>query len=432
MSKLSKQNLQHIKLLFEAQTGVDLNSSHREHRRQSTRLVIIFAAVLVFSLSMLAFSQKLFTPLDGDKLSLAATYEGNGIVCIQVKNDSDKKLTFQKQAKLIRWVTGEEVLSNGGTIQFHNTVFPPHSAGTMTIDLSAAYDIPSLEQAKTNTESYYLLLTNNSFLFGHDWICSFRFTPYQQSRIPDTDHGHISVPAQQMDTIEEELQFYFADSYTDAPLALQEAHFQYQQKVDELLKRSGKDVVCSLSPTIMVAGPSEYLEPEPMLRDIPEGVVFDPNVALDQQRFLTSWTWTHADGYGRLISTAGEQALSLTAFLPQHPENKKSADGGVALPLIFHMVFDADRASDFNNYAFLYGHLFSFAELEQYKILHDEHYAIYDITDLIYTDVDAYLDFFLTTRKDVYCDEDIRSRVHSIYDYYRDKQAVAQLYYYRE
>ena len=84
------------------------------------------------------------------------------------------------------------------------------------------------------------------------------------------------------------------------------------------------------------------------------------------------------------------------------------------------------------NYAFIYGQLHSFADLEDYKVLSDEHYTLYDFTDLIYTDVDAYLDYFLTTRTDVYCDDQIRQRVHNIYDFYRNKDNIRNMYGYFE
>lgn len=431
MAKFRKHNLQNIKLRFEKQTGVELEPT-RVCPRRSVAPRLIFAAVLVFAVTMVAFSQKLFTPLDGDALSLSGEYMGDGIVSICVENKSDKTLQFQEKAKLIRWVTGEEAERLGGGLRFENTVFPAHSSGTMLVDLSAAYDIAHLETAKTRTESYYLLLTNKDFLFGHDWICSFRFIPADEVPPPEQAELPASAPAEQIDAVEEELRFYFEETYTHAPLALNEAHFQYQQTVEEMLMRFQGNIVTSLSPTIMVAGPSVYLDPEPMVRDIPPGIILDANVAEEQQHFLTSWQWAHADGYGRLIATAAEQAMVQTAMLPQHPEEKDSADGGVALPLIFHMIFDADQAKDTDSYAFVYGQLLSFAQLEQYKVFHDQHYAIYDVTDLIYTDVDAYLDFFLTTRTDVYCDDDIRERVRNVYNYYQDKEATAALFYYRE
>jgi len=430
MSKITKQNLRHIKCIFEEQTGIDLNPAHRRSPAVSRRKLAALGAMALCIFTMLAFSQKLFTPLDGDKLVLSATYQGDGILSVYVENASDKKLAFQEKTKLFRWVTGEEVASTGGRVRFENTLFPPHSSGTMTIDLSEAYDTQTLENAVTNAESYYLLLTNRDFLFGHDWICSFRFSAAEKT--PSETRPHSAFPAPGPVEAEPELSFYFEHTYTDAPLALNENHFLYQQRVEELLQRVDGTVVSSLSPSIMVSGPSEYLDPEPMVRDIPQDIVLDTSIPEDQQFRLVSWEWSYTDGYGRLVATAAEKALVHTVFLPQHEAQKHTSDGGVTVPLIFHMVYDATQASNPDNLAFIYGKLYTFEALESRKVLSDAHYAIYDVTDLIYTDVDAYLEFYLTTRTDIFCDEDLRQRVRNAYFFFRDKENTAGLYYYWE
>jgi len=119
-------------------------------------------------------------------------------------------------------------------------------------------------------------------------------------------------------------------------------------------------------------------------------------------------------------------------MLPQHPEQKNDADGGVAVPLVFYLVYDAEQAANPENYAFVYGQLLTFAELAPYQVLQDSHYAIYDITDFVYTDVDDYLDHYLTTRSDVYCDDQLRQRVRNIYNFFKNRDTAAALFYYRE
>ena len=171
MKRMTKQNLRNIRCRFEEKTGVDLNPAHRQ-RPFPARKLWILAAAIVASLSMLAFTDPLFSSLDGDELSLSGTYEGEGIVSIQVENRSDKKLEFQKETKLMRWATSGEMPRLDGKPVFENTSFAPHSSGTMTIDLSKAYDIQAMEGSD---EWYYLLLTNNGFLFGQDWMCSVTF-----------------------------------------------------------------------------------------------------------------------------------------------------------------------------------------------------------------------------------------------------------------
>ena len=69
-------------------------------------------------------------------------------------------------------------------------------------------------------------------------------------------------------------------------------------------------------------------------------------------------------------------------------------------------------------------------ELGAYKVYEDEQHTVYELTDLFYTDLDAYIDFFLTTRSDIHFDEQIRKRVHSIYDYYKVKDNLTDAFYY--
>ena len=88
MDSFNRTNLQNIKNIFEEKTGVDLDAGQRH--RPPIKAAMLVAAVLVCSLTMTAFAVSLFSSLSGDDLSLSATYEGNGIVTIQVENKSDK------------------------------------------------------------------------------------------------------------------------------------------------------------------------------------------------------------------------------------------------------------------------------------------------------------------------------------------------------
>ena len=426
MNNMTKQNLQNIRCRFEEKTGTNLNPARRSSPL-SVKRVCVLAAAIAACLIMAAFTYPLFSSLDGDELSLAGSYEGNGIVSIRVENRSDKTLRFQQETKLMRWATSEEVPRQEGKPVFENVEFAPHSEGVMTIDLSGVYDMNALEQS--HGEWFYLLLTNNNFLFGQDWMCSVDFSG--QGPEGETEPKTVpSVSAEEeiLSGINEDLRFYFEASYTGELMAFNGPNFQYQQKVEEMLARFEGTVVPALSPVAMVGGPSVFLDPEPIMGKPPEGVVFDADLPEDQQYLLTLSDWTYTDAYGRMVATAVEKAWAQTVTIPQR---KGETDGGVGLPLIFLFVYDADLAQP-GNYAFLYGSLHSFEELEDCKVLEDELYAIYDATSLIYTDVDAYLDHFLTSRDDVYCDEQIRQRVHHIYDFYQDRENIRNMYGYLE
>lgn len=427
MSRFTKENMHNIKCVFEEKTGVDLNPAHRTQPKRSVRKLVLLAAVIAGCLLMSAFAWPMFTPLDGDELSLTGMYEGNGIVSVYVENRSDKDLKFQEQLKLINWFTQEEAPKLDGEAVFTGTKFPAGTSGTMTIDLSGAYDIEYLENDVTNPW-YYLLLTNQNFLFGHDWMCSVYFNESTEEE-PEEEDAAMEAPAENLEDIEEELRFYFEEAYEGAPIAFNEANFPYLQKVEEVLERFQGNVVPSLSPTIMVAGTSQYLDPEPKLEDVPEGVIFDDSVPADRQYLLALTDWEYADAYGRMVASQDEKAWTVTALLPTR---EGETDGGVTIPLIFLFVYDAEAAANEENYAFLYGQFLSFGELAQYKVLEDEHYAIYDATDLIYTDVDAYLDYFLSCQSRSYCDEQVRQRVRNIYEFYRNRDNIRELYGYYE
>ena len=425
MRRMTKQNLRNIRCRFEEQTGVDLNPRHRQLRVSGRKLWILAAAV-VACLAFAGFTVPLFSSLNGDELALTGSYEGSGIVSVRVENRSDKKLNFQKQTKLMRWATAEEMPRLGNAV-FTHTEFAPHSEGTMTIDLSEAYDIAALEESRG--EWFYLVLTNNNFLFGQDWMCSVNFGAPEPA--PEPEKQTIpSVAAEEavLEQIEEELRFYFQESYTGELMAFNGPNFQYQQKVEELLARFDGTVVPSLSPVAMVGGPSVFLDPEPVMGKPPEDVIFDESVPREQQYLLTLSHWTYTDALGRMVATADEKAWAQTVSIPQTPGE---VDGGAGLPLIFLFVYDADMATP-ENHAFIYGQLHSFEELEPCQVIRDEHYAIYDATGLIYTDVDAWLDDFLTAHPELFCDHQIRRRVHAVYDFYQNKENIQRMYGYLE
>lgn len=173
MSKMTNENFRNICRLVEQGTGVPLGPDRTPEGNRAVRLIPVLAAVLLLTLMMTASAFKLFTPMNGDALALGGSYEGNGIVTVWVENGSDKYLRFQEQLKVMDWENSRELPSTGGEIRFYNRVFPPHSSGVMTLDLSLAYDLELLER-EIARGNLYLLLTNNDFQFGHDWMCFLR------------------------------------------------------------------------------------------------------------------------------------------------------------------------------------------------------------------------------------------------------------------
>jgi len=425
MKRMTKRNLRNIKCRFEEATGTDLNPAHHTQRKRPVRMALVLAAAMALCL-MLAFTAPVFSPLDGDELTLSGSYLGNGIVSVYVENGSDKELKFQEQVKLMNWGTSQEVPSTG-QVRMENTVFPAHSSGTMTVDLSDAYDVQALEAARpadTHTFYYYLLLTNQDFLFGQDWMCSFSFAGEEVLGAMPEEPADVTLPPAPVEAliaedIEEELRFYFEDSYKDQLMATNEANFAYMQKVQELLARFEGTVVPPVEPMLIA-------------KRLPDGVVLDEAYPMELQYELVGQYHHIIDGYGRIVagfnSPSGfENALTLGALLPQY--KGQTGGGAEVMPLIYLFTYEVSAIQE-DSYAFIYGQILSFEEMESYKVYEDEQYAVYEVTDLFYTDLDAYLDYFLTTRNDIYCDDQIRQRVHNIYNYFREGDTLGGLMHY--
>ena len=181
----------------------------------------VVAAVFCF-FSMTVFANSLFSSLSGDELSLSATYEGNGVISVQVENRSDKELNFQSKLKLMRWSTSEEVKPLSGKVSFSNTGIPKfsiieipnNSNKKIIIDLSDAYDISLLETPISDDDLYYLVLTNNNFLFGQDWMCTGEFAEsVPTEKVDVAPITPVDADPELISEIMEEFRQYF-ESYT--------------------------------------------------------------------------------------------------------------------------------------------------------------------------------------------------------------------------
>ncbi len=173
MNHFRKHNLHGIKDSFTQATGVELPKEERKFTNVKTLVVV---AVLAFIMPFSAGAAvNLFSGLEGDSLSFSPQYLGKGKFAIEIENKSDKELQFQETLKLMKWSGSVEIEGDKDKVVFEGTTFPPHSKGVMTIDLSTAYDVENLEKKLPQGDWYYLILTNNNFLFGQDWQCSVVF-----------------------------------------------------------------------------------------------------------------------------------------------------------------------------------------------------------------------------------------------------------------
>ena len=412
MDSFNRTNLQNIKNIFEEKTGVDLDMG-RQHRHPIKSAMLI-AAVLICSLTTTAFAVSLFSSLSGDDLSLSATYAGDGVVSIYIENRSDKKLSFQKQLKLMQWSTSEEIEPKSGEVIFSGTVFDAHTNGVMTVDLSEAFDVETLEQPLTD-DHYYFVLTNNNFMFGQDWMCFVTFAEPIKTVVEDPiPVTPVEADKELVAQIMEELQPYFENYYTD--IADRRNHADnYLVKCQELLAALGQDIVASEASPLAI----DCLNPD---------VVFDKTAPLETQHWLTGLYDHTLDGYGIPVgSVEGESALVLSAYVPQH---KGEVDGGAEVPLLYFFTYNVNDIQSSEDYAFIHGQIMTFEQMEQYKVYEDDQYVCYEVTDLFYIDLRQHVESIISQRSDVYFDEQVWERVENIYTYYKDKEVLASRFYY--
>ena len=404
MDSFNRANLQNIRNIFEKKTGVDLGNGKSF---RPFKMVMVTAVMMICCLSTTAFAVSLFSSLSGDDLEISAVYEGNGIVSVQIENLSDKELHFQSALKLMQWTTSEEVEPLAEkNISFRNTSIPAHSSGTMTIDLSEAYDMALLETPLAGNDWYYFILTNNHFAFGQDWMCTVDFA---KPDITPAEYPALAAPVEAdpelTQKIPQELRAYF-ESYATDPAERNKLSQEYLALCKKFLEQADGTVVSASSSTELTVIDSAQIP------------VFDTSVPMDMQLKLTGLHRRTTDGYDKKIGSSDtEQALVLSAYIPQR---KGDIDGGADIPLIYIFTYEKSSITDPKNYAFIRGRLLTFEEMEQYKIYEDEQYVCYDASHLFYSDLGQYVESIVSQRSDVYFDEQVWERVQNIYSYYKE------------
>ncbi len=406
MNTFERTNLEHIREIFEKQTGVELPA---RKKRLAWRGGLVLAAVLGCLTVGTAANQGMFSVLDGDDLSLGAVYQGGGVVAVEVENHSDRDLRFQPQLKLSRWTSGEEMEQTGRVI-FEHTAIPAGATGTMTIDLSEAYDVAELERPLKD-DWYYLTLTNNNFIFGQDWFCSVDFAEntYMQLEYPEIP----GVDADSLATIEESLRPYFQRSSVDIQdRRIGEA--SYIQAYTRLLEDFRGNVVPSVSP-VLPGFKFDTEMPYLTVSDAEDGIVFDPSLPNEEQSRLVGLNWYGRDAGFKLISREGEHALTISALMPDSGD----PSCGHYVPLFYLLTYKTDEVRT-ERYAFIYGKLVSFEEMEKYQVFCDEDYICYEVSPLMYADPLGYAMELAENTPDLMLNEGSIARLSTIYDYYRE------------
>lgn len=423
MESFNRSHQRNIRLIFEEKTGANLSPKRKVSTRRGWKIACVAAVLTMVMATMVSCTHMVFSPLRGDALALSGSYLGGGIVEVTVTNGSDKSLRLQKKVKLVSWSTGDAERTPHGKVSFEgNTEIAPNSSETIRIDLNDAYDIPALEQAVN--PRYYLLLTNQDFLFGQDWMCSFTFReeePTAPTATEENIHVGFRVEPEILENIDPALRYYFEDSYQDELPAFNPVHFAYQDQVREWLLRQKGRLVHPVDPWLK-------------LGDVPENVVFDESVPEQWRQSQVVDEYSSVDGFGRIVGSSfggvgSDFVLKLSALVPCEPGQYNT---GAYLPLVYMATFAKSEIQSPEDHAYLYGQLLTFGELERYKVFENEKYAVYEVTDLFYRDLDGYLDDFLQIRPDVYLDETIRRRLHAVYDFYRDADTLPDQFVYFE
>lgn len=377
------ENLEHIKSTFADKTGVTLK---RTTYRKKAVLTVLLAACLAFLMTISAYAAGLFNSLEGDDLALKANYEGEGIVHLWIENRSDKELRLQPKLQLRRWSTGEDVEKLSGEPLFSAALVPANSSAEIEIDLSPAYDIALLEKP-LDGDGYYLVLTNNDFLFGQDWICTVKFAESPENEVWSTE-------MQQENGQNTGLQ--------DDPT----------EEAEVPLSRFAGTVVCPIKPWIG----SLYVDGRPDPRPSAPITLFDASRTIAEQAGIWSADLSHCDAGGNLLGTA-EDYGKVVSLLLQNPEYPQSL---IAVPVIYLFFYEkADALPE--NYGYIRGQLIRFDQLEEMKVYEDEQYVGYDISSLVYSDLDEYIAGTLSGCPAWPLDEDTLGALHETYAYLKEK-----------
>ena len=388
-------------------------------RTGAVRRCLLIAAVIGCFLLFSAFAFRIFSPLNGDALTLSGTYLGDGIVSIRVENRSSRDLRFQPQVKLVKWLGEEEIPQLGGDAVFSNEEIPAGADQVMTLDLSKVYDMELLEVSHP-WQWYYLILTNRDFFFGHEWKCSVNFGSWEPDSSP-TEGKNYTLDPSVLANIEEELRPYFDDDYVGI-FAANPMNYSYMQQAQEYLLRCGERIIPLTDGGIISMPP-------------PDGVIFDSSVPQEKQYTLAGDTSSVHDAFGKLVgSTQSEKVDIIRVYLPAY---EGSTDQSWAMDLLYLASFERAQIQSDEDCAFIHGQIVSFGELEPYIVYEDELIVTYLVTHLFYTDLRAHAEnvYAMETacgNSNVYFDEAVYTRIENIAAWYAENLQIVSLTEYIE
>ena len=397
MSNFKQSNLENIRKIFCQKTKTQLPAKKISKKRIK---VIAAAAVLICCFSLSAYAVSLFSALEGDELAWNAVYKGEGVVEVTVENFAEKDLHLQPQIKLMRWNSGEEVPKISEKNVFNGATVPAGDKVRLEIDLSLSYDVESLEEPLTD-DWYYFVFTNNHFAFGQDWMCSISFSIEQDAEELNSEAAVMGAETEILSGINEKLRWYFCEDSLNGD-KLRESEEEYVREYEELLAGFDGQIIKAVEPSFSISDPEE-------------GVIFDENTAENEQYLLTGLHWQGREAKLRLIATEDEKALCLSVSVP----SQKYEDAGSFLPLFYILTYDWQECQGEDKFTYIYGQIYSFDDLAEYKIFEDDKYTCFEVSPLIYKDLAQYVNAFRQSHTDLCFDEQSMKRIENFYAYYQ-------------
>lgn len=409
---MNRTNYKNIRSRFEAETGVALKKA-APHPPAGAMLVM--ALLICALLAMSATAVHSFSRMEGDTLSLTAHYQGDGMITVTVENLSDSDVTLQPEVKLQYWNSGMRIAPTGDDLIFEGGTIPGHEIGTVTIDLSGAYDIDALESLPEGEDSYCLTLTNDQFFFGNDWVVRVWM---EEPAVPAEPpiHRLFYTDADILENMEPSLRFYY-EEYTEflSPewFAMNQ---EYQIAYLTLLSKFEGTVV---SPIENPLGTNEYI----YYYDCEESL-FDPyHSGFDQFKLVWDGYPAHFGLYKKVLTAFEHPACyEIQAIIPSRNDEDPTdmtTNSGSTIPLLWLFTYPADMALP-ENYAFINGQLVTFAEMEEMKVYEDNDYVCYEISPLVYSDLDAYLARCCDWFDYDHYNEEMDQRVKNIHAFYTE------------
>ena len=299
------------------------------HQAKPQKWLALLLVAAILALGLIACAPMLFSSISGDDLSFSACYAGNGIVEITVENKSAKVLKFQPKLKLVRWSDSAEIPATG-KVTFRNTHIAPESSSVMTVDLSSAYDLGELETPLHN-DRYYLILTNNNFLFGQDWMCSVSFSENNHTDEPNypVQPSPAEADPELIRQVDSDLQTFLGESILTDKEKRAETIAAYYERCAEVIRASGKNVIHPVSPA-----------PTFLIDALPAGIILDRNLPEDTQYQLIGMNET--DLFGII---PGEDLCTLVTCTPYGVNTHRLLVRGSRIPYEEAAILEEETTS---------------------------------------------------------------------------------------